>query len=151
VVVDRREDLASTLARMARELFPFNYVVPGQTHNNLASLDDLARHLTDAERQEALERGQLTPQASAPKNEFSGASYRSINWIADYPVRVESPPGTFVFETGRVVYVNVEFQLLDQQTARDNELGENAHALYKARQYRRVAARLKRGAQARGE
>jgi uncharacterized protein (TIGR04552 family) len=66
-------------------------------------------------------------------------------------VRVESAPGAFEFETGRVVYVNVEFQLLDQETARANELGENAHALYKARQYRRVAARLKRGAEARRE
>jgi uncharacterized protein (TIGR04552 family) len=152
VVVDRREDLAPTLARLAREMFPFNYVVPGQTHNNLVSIEDLAVHLSEAERAEAQERGQLVPPAQAPKNEFSGASYRSINWIADYPVRVADPhTGTFLFETGRVVYVNVEFQLLDQETARRNELGENAHSLYKARQYRRVAARLKRGAEARRE
>lgn len=151
VVVDRREDLAPTLARMAREMFPFNYVVPGQTHNNLVSLDDLAAHLSPEERRQAQERGQIPETLATPKNEFSGASYRAINWIADYPVRVESAPGTFEFETGRVVYVNVEFQLLDQETARANELGENAHALYKARQYRRVAARLKRGAEARRE
>ena len=38
------------------------------------------------------------------------------------------------------------FQLIDQATARRNEKGENAHALYKARQHRVVASRLKRGA-----
>jgi uncharacterized protein (TIGR04552 family) len=152
VVVDRREELAVVLARLTREMFPFNYAVPGQTHNNLLTLDDLAMHLTDAERTEAQERGQWSPEPQGPKNEFSGASYRSINWVADYPVRVRgAPAGAFPFESGRVVYVNVEVQLLDQETARQNETGENAHALYKARQYRRVAARLKRGAGARKE
>lgn len=152
VVVADHDDLAPVLARLSRELFPFNYVVPGQTHNNLVTLEDLARHLTEAERAEARERGQLPQGNITARNEFSGASYRSINWIADYPVRVRNAqPGVFTFESGRVVYVNVEFQLLDQETARRNELGENAHALYKARQYRRVAARLKRGAEARRE
>jgi uncharacterized protein (TIGR04552 family) len=52
----------------------------------------------------------------------------------------------FSFELGRVVFVMVEFQLIDEATARRNEEGENAHALYKARQHRVVASRLKRGA-----
>lgn len=148
VVVERHEDLAPTLARMAQTMFPFNYVVPGQAHNNLLSMAPLYDLLSAEDRARAEERGQLpTPDQQLPKNEFSGASYRVINWIADYPVRVPATAQQgFSFENGRVVYVNVEFQILDQATAHHNEQGENAHALYKARQHRRVAARLKRGA-----
>jgi uncharacterized protein (TIGR04552 family) len=39
----------------------------------------------------------------------------------------------------------VEFQVLDQATARSNEEGENAHELYKERQRAIVDKRLKRG------
>ncbi len=153
VVVERHEDLGPTLARMAQTMFPFNYVVPGQAHNNLLSMNDLYDLLSDEDRARAEERGQLPlPEPPHQKNEFSGASYRVINWIADYPVRVPATAQQgFSFENGRVVYVNVEFQILDQDTAHHNEEGENAHALYKARQHRRVAARLKRGAGTRGE
>lgn len=157
VVVPHRRDLVPTLAVFTRELFPFNYVIPGQSHNNLLDLDRLGVDLSGEARAVA-QREVAEPepaesadsdQADGPKNEFSGASYRAINWIADYPVRLENITSRFSFELGRVVYVNAEFQLIDEETVRDNEQGENAHILYKARQYRRVAARLKRGAAAR--
>ena len=146
VVVPRHEDIVPVLAHMTREMFPFNYTVPGQSHDNLLPIDHLFAHLSDEDREQARARGQLPLPSDQPKNEFSGASFRSINWIADYPVRIpEGAAGRFDFELGKVVYVNVEFQLLDETTALHNELGENAHELYKARQQRRVAARLKRG------
>ena len=65
----------------------------------------------------------------------------------DFPVRLpdEVLPGHFGFELGRVVFVMIEFQLLDEETARFNEEGENAHHLYKDRQHEVVARRLKRG------
>lgn len=153
VLVHRPEDLVPTLAWLGREMFPFNYVVPGQSHNNLLPIESIWDHLRPEEREEAQRRGDLPGAEEAPKNEFSGASYRAINWIVDYPVRIPETAtrGLFPFELGRVVYVNVEFQLLDESTSRRNEEGENAHALYKARQYRRVASRLKRGAAARSD
>jgi uncharacterized protein (TIGR04552 family) len=40
----------------------------------------------------------------------------------------------------------VEFQILDRETARQNEEGENSHELYKRRQRSIVEKRLKRGA-----
>lgn len=152
VVVPAHDDLVPALAYMAREMFPFNYVVPGESHDNLLQVDRIYEHLSPVDHAEGRARGQVPPPSTAPRNEFSGASYRTINWIADYPVRIpETVQGRFPFELGRVVYVNVEIQLLDEETARANEAGENAHALYKARQQSRVAARLKRGAAARRE
>lgn len=151
VVVYQHEDLVPTLAAFVREVFPFNYTIPGQSHNNLIDARGLSRWLPPDDRAIDDERQQLEPAMETPRNEFSGASYRVVNWIADYPVRIPNHivADRFSFELGRVVYVNVEFQLIDQATAATNEQGENAHSLYKARQHQQVALRLKRGVQAR--
>jgi uncharacterized protein (TIGR04552 family) len=155
VVVYRHEDLVPVLATMAREMVPFNYTVPGQSHNTLVDLESLNDWLNPDDLAIARDRGLVgqRPDPAEPlKNEFSGSSYRIINWIADYPVRIPGAPSgdRFPFELGQVVFVNVEFQMLDETTAHLNEQGENSHALYKARQHRKVAARLKRGAAVRG-
>ena len=55
------------------------------------------------------------------------------------------PTQSFPFESGSTVFLMVEFQLVDERTARLNEEGENAHSLYKQRQFEEVARRLKRG------
>lgn len=147
VVVQKSSDLVPVLGYLAREFFPFNYLIHGQSHNNLLDPARLFEYLSPEEQEDARQRGHLPAPSDEPKNEFSGATYRAINWIVDYPVRIpEMVQERFSFELGRVVYVNVEFQLLDEETSRRNEEGENAHTLYKGRQYRRVAARLKRGA-----
>ncbi len=46
---------------------------------------------------------------------------------------------------GRLVYVMVEFQVADEQTAEHNEIGDNDHRLYKARQQKVVESRLRKG------
>jgi uncharacterized protein (TIGR04552 family) len=145
IIVRERADIVPTLAWLTRHLFAFNYVIPGQTYNNLVDPAELARWLSPDEQ------AQLVPEqptiAAHGKNEFSGSSYRMLNFIVDFPVRLPEdvcPPG-HAFELGRVTYVLVEFQLLDEQTALRNEDGDNAHHAYKSRQERVVAARLKRG------
>lgn len=150
VVVESPDDLVPTLAWMTRHLFPFNYVIPGQSHNNLLDPAELLRWLPeDHEPLQPLE-GDAPLEGSA-KNEFSGKTYRMINFIVDFPVRLPDRLATgFSFELGRVVFVMVEFQLVDEETARRNEEGENAHHHYKQRQQEVVARRLKRGGIPRG-
>jgi len=145
VVVRDHDDIFPTLAWFTREMFPFNYVVVSQSTNNLVDPEGLVERLP-AELQEEARLRRRPQDVAQPKNEFSGTSYRAINWIVDYPVRI--PPSVqnpFAVELGEVVYVNVELQLMNEQTAQHNERGDNAHALYKARQHKRVATRLKRG------
>lgn len=147
LVVPEREHLAPALRWLTHHVFPFNHTIPGQTHNNLLDPRTLARHLGPGERES------LQPLVDDPirsedtTNEFSGSTYRMINFVADLPVRlpddVVSPD--LVVQNGRVVFVLVEFQLVDEETARNNELGENAHHHYKARQHERVHTRLIRG------
>jgi uncharacterized protein (TIGR04552 family) len=145
IIVEKPEDLWQVLAYLTRHVFPFNYVIPGESHNNLLNPDDVYEYVAEASRPLQTVRDQPV-RSVAGKNRFSGASYRTINFIVDYPVRIPESPAAFGFELGRVVYVMVEFQLLDEEQARLNEAGENSHHLYKARQHEVVAKRLKRGA-----
>jgi uncharacterized protein (TIGR04552 family) len=138
LIVKQREDLLPTLRTMLRKLIPFNYVVPGQTANNLIDLRQLdgigpSRVTTDEGR-------------GVDANEFSGANFRVINFIADLPVRVDSlvPPDQLDHERGNVVFVLAEFQLIDVGTAKANEEGESSHDAYKTRQHARVRERMLR-------
>ena len=80
------------------------------------------------------------------KNSFSAATYRTINFIVDIPLRIDHLVNSATsHRLGSIVYVMVEFQILDQQTALTNEEGENAHSLYKKRQLTQVGFRLRKG------
>ena len=79
-------------------------------------------------------------------NTFSGSNYRIINFIVDVPVRIDHVIQSPQYRTlGNVLYVMVEFQVLDQQTAIQNEEGDSAHRLYKQRQLEQVRIRLRKG------
>lgn len=143
VVVPRHEDLVLALAWLTQNMFPFNFVIPGQSWNNLYDPADLARYLSTVDLQRVPD---LPSQSGSGKNEFSGSTYRMINFIVDYPVVLPSHLwARFNFELGKVVFVLVEFQIIDEATAAANEQGENNHRAYKDRQQEVVEKRLKRG------
>jgi uncharacterized protein (TIGR04552 family) len=153
-VVERLEDLPPLLIALTRELVPFNYVVPGQTHNSLV---DLYRMLVRAGNVNAIRAEQaglswneppLTDLTHERRNEFSGPDYQVVNFVGDLPLRIDhvlSVPDQMLRELGPVVFGAVEFQLVDRVTADQNETGENRHTLYKARQRAVVRQRLERG------
>jgi uncharacterized protein (TIGR04552 family) len=148
VVTPTREEVMPTLVRLCELLIPFNFVVPGQTQNTLISFRKLVHdhpqlrsllpqlqiglHLEDHDRRE--------PTKS---NEFSGDSFRVLNFVADLPVKLPEcavEPGD-----SRIVFCNVEMQIVDGETAAANESGKNAHSRYKKRQLLKVLRRLSRG------
>jgi uncharacterized protein (TIGR04552 family) len=145
IVVEDLGDLVPTLAYLTRNMFPFNHIIPGQSHNNLLEPSTLPAYLRPDHRQ-SLQHLSFPFLQETGKNELSAKNYRMINYIVDFPVMLpETRPETASLELGRVVYVMAEFQILDAATARTNEEGENAHHLYKERQQQVVARRLKRG------
>ncbi len=150
IVTREPEDLLPVLLYLTEQLFPFNYVVPGESVNSIVDLThyiesnaQLLRHSKDLQHP-------LDPSSS--QNRFSADTYRVVNFIADMPVRVPAhimelaPPGSE--ELGRTVYMLCEFQLLDSRTEASNEAGEASHDAYKARQRGAVARRLRLGARA---
>jgi uncharacterized protein (TIGR04552 family) len=148
VVMPDREQVLPTLVRLCELLIPFNFVVPGQTQNTLISFRKLVHdhprlramlpqlqfglHLEDHDRRD---------QAAA--NEFSGDSFRVLNFVADLPVRL--PERAVEAGDGRIAFCMVEIQILDRDTAAANEHGANAHKRYKKRQLLKVLRRLSRG------
>lgn len=138
LIVKQQSDLLPVLRTMLRKLIPFNYVVPGQTANNLIDIGVL--DLVGPSRLATSE------GRAVDANEFSGANFRVVNFIADLPVRVDSmvPADQIDHERGNVVFVLAEFQLLDAATAASNEEGESSHDAYKTRQHARVRERMLR-------
>lgn len=151
LITETREDILPAIVWLTRNVFPFNYIIPGQSHNNIATLREMT--LEDP-RLDQLYRAIQAPSEQSERlvqerNPFSGSTYRMINFIIDFPVRIDrymrkQDPKMRVL-LGRTVFVLVELQILDQETARANDQGENAHVFYKTRQRRNVDARLKKG------
>jgi uncharacterized protein (TIGR04552 family) len=150
IVTQLPEQIPSVLNHLTLTLFPFNYVVPGQTQNNLVRFRDLLARHPGAD--------DLVPELQAPldiekrdrhpRNTFSGRNYRVLNFVVDLPVRVDEllpPDGPLVDDLGRVVFSLVEFQVVDAATARRNEEGDSSHDRYKKRQSKIVLRRLSRG------
>src|SRR5689334_13286465 len=134
LIVPSPDDLVPMLATLTRQLIPFNYIVPGESANQLVDLHQVL--------QDRLE--PLSTPAESRYNEFSGPEYRIINFVADLPLRVERllsraelPP-----ENVHVVFVLTEFQIADKATALRNESGASSHEAYKSRQNERVRMRL---------
>lgn len=153
-VLKRLEDVPSLIIALTRELFPFNYVVPNQSDNSLIDLDHVLRRAgnqrviegltADKEQVNEASRSML----SSPKNEFSGPGYKVVHFVTEVPLRIDRVlpfRGPRLMGLGTVAFGTVEFQVMDERSARTNEQGENRHALYKARQLVRVKERLERG------
>jgi uncharacterized protein (TIGR04552 family) len=150
LVTRTREDVAPLLSHLSRSLFPFNYVVPGQTQNTLLEFRQVMAAHPHADRIAGLLH--LPPdhesRGRGQRNPFSDPSYRALNFVVDLPVRIDDllpPPAPGAEDLGRVVFAMVEFQVLDAGSARENEAGPARHALYKKRQLAKVLRRLSRG------
>jgi uncharacterized protein (TIGR04552 family) len=152
-ITQSEEELVFVLQEMIHRLVPFNYVIPGQSVNDIVDLRTLieSRPALRAHMPELVDLSEVAGDKRLPvQNEFSGPSYRVINFVADLPVRMDKfmcrAPGDPLFaESGAVVFVLTEFQIIDVRTATENERGENSHARYKERQTNRVKARLMHG------
>jgi uncharacterized protein (TIGR04552 family) len=139
LIVPQYADLVPMLATLTRQLIPFNYVVPGESVNQLVDL----RQVTHRARAATVD-GAKGAAAELPYNEFSGPEYKIVNFVADLPLRVERliPSIELPADIAHVVFALTEFQICDKATAVRNELGESSHEAYKSRQHDRVRMRL---------
>jgi len=151
IVTHSMADVIPALYFLTQRLFPFNFVVPGQSENGLVSFKQLLEDFPHFGKW--VDQLHLDPDYEDREleshNLFSGASYRALNFVVDVPLRLDAflpPPELDTRERrGRIGFMLVEFQIVDRQTALQNELGENAHHRYKQRQKLKVLRRLSRG------
>jgi uncharacterized protein (TIGR04552 family) len=153
MITNTEEQLVFVLRELVQRLIPFNYVIPGQSVNDIIKIREtldrspaLGRFLPDITDLAAV----AADKKPSPQNEFSGPGYRVINFVADLPVRMDrflsrTPDDPLFVENGTIVFVLTEFQIIDSRTAEKNESGDNSHERYKERQTMRVKARLMHG------
>jgi uncharacterized protein (TIGR04552 family) len=150
IVVRSAEDIFPALGYLTRHLFPFNYVVPGESTNTMF---DVSTYLRGHPRLATLA-PRLQPLADETAggendNVFSAPSYRVVHFVVDMPVRLpaelleSAPPAAWAL--GHVVFAQAEFQVVDRETEQRNELGDASHEAYKARQKEAVMRRIKVG------
>ena len=152
IVTRSQNDVFPVLGYLERMLFPFNYIVPGESTNTMfdflgyvrkhPSLSEVGREITPLPEDDV--------QQNANDNVFSSQSYRIVHFVVDLPVRLPddildlAPPAALGL--GRVVFAQAEFQVVDRETEQSNELGDASHDAYKDRQKQAVVRRLKLGA-----
>ncbi|HET6148339.1 MAG TPA: TIGR04552 family protein [Polyangia bacterium] len=153
MITNTEEQLVFVMRELVQRLIPFNYVIPGQSVNDIIKIREtldrspaLGRFLPDITDLAAV----AADKRPTPQNEFSGPGYRMINFVADLPVRMDrflcrSPDDPLFSENGTIVFVLTEFQIIDARTAENNQSGDNSHEKYKERQTMRVKARLMHG------
>jgi len=150
VVTRTRDDIFPVLQYLTKRLFPFNYVVPGQSINSIFGFKSYVEKtpmkplLAEMQTHAGLD-DDYTPS----DNRFSAQSYRIIHFVVDMPVRLprrilDRAPSS-AQDLGNVIFVICEFQIVDRDTEAHNELGEASHAKYKERQKRAVMRRLQLG------
>jgi uncharacterized protein (TIGR04552 family) len=149
IVTRSYDDVFPVMQYLTTHLFPFNYVIPGQSTNSMFEFKSyckkqprLTKLLPDMQ---SKQNDELIPN----DNSFSANEYRVVHFVVDMPVRIptkqlERAPQA-AWQLAPVVFVICEFQVIDRETEAKNERGEASHAKYKERQKRAVMRRLQMG------
>jgi uncharacterized protein (TIGR04552 family) len=147
VVTETVDDIFAVLVYLCRHVIPFNYVVPGESRNELIDFDatlDGDPRLAPLRRM--LQRIGPPEDEKNRVNQFTATTYRDVNFVVDMGVRVDewvhAMPGFQPELGGQVVFLLVEFQLVSRSAHEANNEGESRHSLYKARQRERAFRRL---------
>ena len=153
VVVAERAHVLPVLHELMQRLFPFQLVVPGQTHNSLIDFQAICETMPawkpcQFSRHFSLGADSASTPTHIEHNEFSGSTYQILKFVVDMPLRIEDhliSPEIIAATRARTVHCLVELQIVDAATAVLNEQGDNDHERYKRRQRLRVLRRLSRG------
>ena len=150
IVTRTRNDIFPIVQYLTKKLFPFNYVVPGQSINSVFSFKSYVEKTSlSGLLGEMQVHGSVGDDYTPSENQFSAQTYRIIHFVVDMPVRLpkrildRAPPTAPAL--GNVIFVICEFQIVDRDTEAHNEIGEASHAKYKERQKKAVMRRLQLG------
>jgi len=149
IVTRSQADIFPVIQYLSQKLFPFNYIVPGQSINSIFPF----KHYCLAQPHLAPMLGEMQAgqddDYTPTNNTFTAEEYRIIHFIVDMPVRLprrildRAPPAAA--NLGSIIFVICEFQVIDRDTEAANERGEASHDRYKERQRKAVMRRLQLG------
>ncbi len=139
MVTETKQDILPILYHLFGKLFSVNNLIPNEIKNTLITINDNL----DINNMDSII---VEKKDGIKDNQFSGETYRVLNFIIDIPVRVDDimilPDDVSFANHAYVLYILTEVQILDRITAENNEKGENSHDLYKERQKKAILKRL---------
>ncbi len=142
LVMKEPKDLIPALYYLKKKLIPFNYVIPGESRNNLLTRETIFPSLMDEEAKGLEHAARL----ALFENEFTHPEYKVLSFVADIPLRIDrllaETEDASTLKLGNLVFIPAEFQLYDLVTWQNNESGPASHELYKTRQKGQVWGRL---------
>ncbi len=149
IVTRTKDDILPVLLFLSYHLFPFNYVVPGESINTIFHMKSYIAN--DPHLKALVPRTQVNvgDHLNLSDNKFSAGEYKIIHFVVDLPVRV--PPEVLaaapaeIQALGPIIFGLCEFQMIDREAEERNERGDASHASYKERQRLAVMKRLKLG------
>jgi len=151
IVTASVNDIIPVVSYMSRHLFPFNYTVPGESHNSIFDFPALAKN--DPTIKPMVPKFQVglkfENEMRPPVNPNTIETFRTINFVVDLPIRIKKQ-GLQSWSSGssvssRIVHVPTEFQIVDQISHARNECGDGSHEKYEARRMAKVRERLLHG------
>jgi uncharacterized protein (TIGR04552 family) len=155
IITREYPDIIPVLSYLKDNLFPYNYVVPGQSRNHIITTAALLGEIPElCAREPGLANRFLYEDAedgddlNQEINAFSGQSFKMINFVVELPIKVRelvAKDNPDMAELGNLVYIQIEFQFFDEKTWASNEVGDNNHERYKDRQRWEVIRRLVHG------
>ncbi len=114
VVVPTKEEVVRVILHLFETILPYNMVIPGASKNEIIGL-----------------------------KAGTGGTYKVLEFQAEIPLRLDGFLGSLdapIASLGRITYLRVEFQIVDEETDRQNSQVD--YASYKERQRKDVAGRL---------
>ena len=151
VVTASVDDIVPVVSYMSKHLFPFNYTVPGESHNSIFDFPAFTRLHPNIEAMVPKFQVDLKfeNEMRPPINTNTSDAFRTVNFVVDIPIRIDAKllrsrsfdpavlPGT--------VHVLTEFQIVDRISHARNESGEASHEKYEARRLAKIRERLLHG------
>jgi uncharacterized protein (TIGR04552 family) len=142
IVMKEPKDIIPAMYYLKKKLIPFNYVIPGESRNNLLTRETIFPQPADGEVKGLDDAAKL----ALFENEFTHPEYKVLSFVADIPLRIDRLLGDIddasTLKLGNLVFIPAEFQLYDAVTWQNNESGPASHELYKERQKDQVWGRL---------
>jgi uncharacterized protein (TIGR04552 family) len=151
VITRTIQDIIPVVAYLNQHLFPFNYIVPGESRNTLFDFPDFVLRSPSISTlipkfQIGLEfEDEMRPSSDANTSD----AFRTIKFVVHLPIRVDeqrlqswAPWGDV---SPGVIYTVTEFQIVDQATHNNNQHGHASHQNYEERRLEKVSHRLVRG------
>lgn len=151
IVTETVEDIVPVVSYLSLHLFPFNFTVPGESHNSIFKFQEFAnkcsniRKLIPKLQVDLRHEDEMRPQ----ENRVTGHSFRIVNFVVDHPLRLSRHDmelwGPHLSIDPAIIHIATEFQIVNEALHESNAVGEASHDQYKTRQMAQVRQRLLKG------